>query len=96
MLYFVQDKAPGGGAQSHIKAIWEAALRVGFLDLWLVNEVTDYKKKKIPFFQKQDPKFGINSGKNLPYNHINRYFFQHIFRHKQGHELSGTLYPNLG
>ena len=53
-------------------------------------------QKKLPFFQKQDPKFGINSGKNLPYNHINRYFFQHIFRHKQDHELSGTLYPNLG
>lgn len=48
------------------------------------------------FFHKQDLKLGINSGKNLPYNHINRYFFQHIFRHNQGHELGGTLHPNLG
>ena len=95
MCFILYRIRPRGKAQSHIKAIWDAALRVGFLNLWLVNEVTDYKKK-FPFFQKQDLKFGINSGKNVPYNHINRYFFQHIFRHKQGHELSGTLYPKLG
>lgn len=35
-------------------------------------------KKNLHFYHKQDLKFGINSGKNLPYNHINRYFFQHI------------------
>ena len=34
----------GGGMESHIKAIWDMPpFRVGFLDLWLVNRVTDSK-----------------------------------------------------